>query len=108
MKSVIPLSIALAGFLLTQGEASLAQKRPIAIVLELKGTVEVLRDQPKARYQVIPVPSTTPDQPNFPLYKGDLIRVQPGSRGVVQCLANSQIWTVPDDGLPRGVASTCP
>lgn len=41
------------------------------------------------------------------LYRGDLLRVQKGARGVIRCTSNSATWTIPDDGLPRGVANTC-
>lgn len=38
---------------------------------------------------------------------GDLLRVQKGARVVVQCNPDKTTWTVPDDGLPWGVANTC-
>ncbi len=43
-----------------------------------------------------------------PLYSGDLLRVRRGSTAEIQCSADKTTWTVPDNGLPSGVANVCP
>lgn len=103
-KLSIPLVIALTlttfngGFVSAQTR-SITQKnaRPIAQMSEIRGRVEIKRGQ--SNYRTVTV--------DEPLYMGDLVRVQKGARGVVRCTSNSTTWTVPDDGVPWGVANTC-
>ena len=39
---------------------------------------------------------------------GDLLKASKGSKGIIRCSINFSTWTVPDDGLPWGVANVCP
>lgn len=43
-----------------------------------------------------------------PLQFGDLLKASKGARGIIRCSVNFSTWTVPDDGLPWGVANVCP
>lgn len=88
------LTLALA---MVNEEILLAQKQPIAQVIESQG-MKVKREQ-SSEYKDIKVREN--------LYLGDLLRVPKGGKGVIQCTNNSTTWTVPDDDLPRGVANTC-
>lgn len=51
--------------------------------------------------------SYSPTQRGERLNLGDLLRVTKGAKIVIQCNFNQTTWTVPDDGLPWGVANTC-
>lgn len=103
-KLSIPLVLALTlttfngGFVLAQRKPIAQQTaRPIAQMSEIRGRVEIKRGQ--SNYRMVRV--------GEPLYMGDLVRVQKGARGIVRCTSNSTTWTVPDDGVPWGVANTC-
>lgn len=74
------------------------QKRPIAQMIRLEGKVEV---KPEGK------PAYRPARLNEWLFHGDLLRVSKGARGVIRCTSDSTNWTIPADGLPRGVANTC-
>lgn len=80
------------------GRMLVAQPKPIAYLIESDGKVELNRDG-SSDYKII--------GKGEPLYFGDLLRVQKGSTAVMRCTSNSATWSVPDDGVPRGVANTC-
>lgn len=95
---LIPVVLIFA-FTLPTSEALLAQqKRPIAQMIRLEGKVE-LKSEGKPTYR--------PARLNEWLFHGDLLRVPKGARGVIRCTSDSTSWTIPADGLPRGVANTC-
>lgn len=75
-----------------------AAKPPIAKLVSAQGKVELKRDG-QLNYRAAVV--------NESLYYGDLLRVQRNSRGVIRCTSDSTTWTIPADGVPRGVANTC-
>ena len=75
-----------------------AWKPPLARVIVVEGRVEVKRIGHSQYHRV---------QPDEPLYLGDLIKVARGGRSVIRCVSDATIWTIPADGLPRGVANTC-
>ncbi len=75
-----------------------AQPNPIAHLIESDGKVELKREGSSDYIMASKAE---------PLYFGDLLRVQKGSKAVMRCTSNSATWSVPDDGVPRGVANTC-
>ena len=80
------------------GKMLVAQPNPIAHLIESDGNVE-LKPDGSSDYKIA--------SKGEPLYFGDLLRVQKGSTAVIRCTSNSATWSVPDDGVPRGVANTC-
>ncbi|MGI0488653.1 hypothetical protein ACN4EK_24850 [Pantanalinema rosaneae CENA516] len=95
------MSISLALTLVLIAPASESQfppRQPIAQMVRVEGKVE-LKPQGQPNYR--------PVQVNERLYHGDLLRVERGGRGVIRCTADATTWTIPADGLPRGVANTC-
>lgn len=99
MKFRVSIPIILTLILATvDGKILVAQPNPIAHLIESNGKVELKRDG-SSDYKTI--------GKGEPLYFGDLLRVQKGSTAVMRCTSNSATWSVPDDGVPRGVANTC-
>jgi hypothetical protein len=101
MKRKIYIPIVLTLLLTTlDGKNTLARTSSshVAIVSKVNGKVEVKRKK-SSQYKQI--------KENEGLYSGDLLRVQKGSKGIIRCTSNSTTWTIPDDGLPIGVANTC-
>ncbi|MCL6432988.1 MAG: hypothetical protein K6T90_02035 [Leptolyngbyaceae cyanobacterium HOT.MB2.61] len=79
--------------------AGLAMAQPKPKIAEVvRGSVELKRGGSDYR----------PVSVGEPLYSGDLLRVRRGSKAEIQCSANKTTWTVPDNGLPWGVANVCP
>lgn len=97
LRIVVPVVLT---FLLAtpKGSALLVQKQSIAKLIAAVGKVELKRDGQSA-YRSVAV--------NESLYHGDLLRVARGARGVIRCTSDSTIWTIPPDGIPRGVSNTC-
>lgn len=92
------LLLTLSGGMVGQPELSQAQTQVIADLVEAKGKVELNHNQ--TGYKAVPSGTT--------LKFGDLLRVSPGSRAVIRCRSNpAATWTIPDDGVPRGVANYC-
>ncbi|HBB32450.1 MAG TPA: hypothetical protein DDZ80_16030 [Cyanobacteria bacterium UBA8803] len=80
------------------GGMAKVQPKPLAQMIEVKGMVQLKREGSSNWSQT---------QKGEVLFLGDLLRVQRGSKGVIRCTLDLTQWTVPDDGLPRGVANTC-
>jgi hypothetical protein len=93
----VPVMFAIA-LALTTSNLAWAQRVPIAQMVRVQGTVEIKPDG-KPTYRRVKVDEL--------LYRGDLLRAVRGSRGVFRCIRDSTTWTVPADGLPRGVANYC-
>ena len=75
-----------------------AQPKPvIAEVLTVDGNVELKRGKDDYR----------PVKEGEPLQNGDLLKARKGSKTMIRCMSNSSSWSVPDDGLPWGVANVC-
>lgn len=74
------------------------QRAPLAQLIETRGVVEIKREN-GSNYQTAKVGEN--------LYRGDLVRVAKGAKGVVRCTTNSRTWTIPDDKVPRGVVNVC-
>jgi hypothetical protein len=79
---------------------AVAQTDPIATLHPVSGLVEVKKPNQSA------IVAKNGDQ--HPLYKGDLIRIKPGSEVKLRCTANGIVRTLPDDATPRSVAGLCP
>ncbi|WYL93279.1 MAG: hypothetical protein HEQ35_04920 [Gloeotrichia echinulata IR180] len=96
------LSASVYGFSLEFNKYALAQRQPqnyIAEIIKIQGgRVELKREKSK---------NYTLTQTGEKLYLGDLLRVASGVKVVIQCDFNKTNWTVPDDGVPWGVANTC-
>lgn len=71
---------------------------PIAQLIEVRGKVELKREN-RSTY--------TQTAKGTYLYFGDLLRVAKKAKAVVKCSVDETTWTVPDDGIPWGVANTC-
>ncbi|HBL13236.1 MAG TPA: hypothetical protein DD379_17925 [Cyanobacteria bacterium UBA11162] len=101
MKSRASIPIMLTLMLATlNGGTLLAQRNStaaIARLIEARGTVEL--KQGTSNYRLA--------KKDENLYFGDLLKVQRGSKAVIQCTSDTSTWAVPDDGIPWGVASTC-
>lgn len=99
MKPSVSIPLALALVLMAQtSESQFSPRQPIAEMIRVQGKVEI-SSQGQSTYRPVKL--------NERLYHGDLIRVERGSRGVIRCQADATTWTIPADGLPRGVANTC-
>ncbi|WP_017656065.1 hypothetical protein [Fortiea contorta] len=72
---------------------------PIAEIINVEGGRVELKRQNSPNYSLT--------QTGEKLNLGDLLRVAKGVKVIVQCNLNKTNWTVPDDGLPWGVANTC-
>lgn len=97
LKIVVPVVLTLV-LVTPKGGAFLAQKQPIAKLVAVAGKVELKRDGQSSYRSVVT---------NEQLYHGDLLRVAKGARGVIRCTSDSTTWTIPADGVPRGVSNTC-
>ncbi|MFB2978563.1 hypothetical protein [Microseira sp. BLCC-F43] len=99
MKRIIymPIVLTLSLAILNCGSL-LAERMLVAQLIEVRGRVE-LKKEGEQKYNRV--------NTSQPLYRGDLLRVQRGSRAVIRCTSNSTTWTVPDDGVPWGVTNTC-
>ncbi|MBE9127219.1 MULTISPECIES: hypothetical protein [unclassified Coleofasciculus] len=97
-KLSVPIIVSLIVATLNAGVGIPQSRLILARTIEVKGTVELKREESS---------SWRPMKEGERLFYGDLLRVQKGSRGVIQCTTDLTEWTVPDDGLPRGVANTC-
>lgn len=77
---------------------TLAQSKSPAIaeLIEAKGNVTLQRNG-----------SSRLVQKGEPLYLGDLLVAEKGATAVIQCNIGKTTWTLPDEGLPWGVANTC-
>lgn len=99
MKPSVSIPLALALVLIAQtSESQFSPRQSIAEMIRVEGKVEI-SSQGQSVYRPVKL--------NQPLYHGDLIRVTRGGRGVIRCKADATTWTIPADGLPRGVANTC-
>jgi len=100
MKLTNSLLIALTLILTTTSYQAQAQinEDPIAQLIEVRGKVELKRENRSTYAQ------TTK---GAYLYFGDLLRIAKGAKAVVKCSVDETTWTVPDDGIPWGVANTC-
>ena len=77
---------------LTQSPTALAE------VVQVTGEVKVKRRGEEYRL------AKTGDRLQF----GDLLKASKGARGTIRCSVDQSNWTIPDDGLPWGVANVCP
>ena len=83
---------------MVSNDLAIAQPKPvIAEVLTVDGKVELKRG--KDDYRLVKEGET--------LQNGDLLKARKGSKTMIRCTANSSSWSVPDDGLPWGVANVC-
>ncbi len=103
MKSQLAKFVCFASIssLLTLGCSSLAQftlAQGRAVGTVAQGTLLVKRSGASAYG---PLSSGT-------LFAGDLVKVENGSSAAIRCLANNITYTLPDDGIPQGVADICP
>jgi hypothetical protein len=101
MKPRIFFTLALTMALTTISYAAVAQElneAPIAQIIRAIGKVELKRENQPA---YLPVTKGTY------LYFGDLLRASRGASVVVRCSVDETTWSVPDDGIPWGVANTC-
>jgi hypothetical protein len=94
---IATLALGMGSWAMTTATAQVAQNNAIAQMVKAEGKVELKRG--KADYR--------PAQAGEALFRGDLLKVQRGSRGVIRCTTDASTWAVPDDGLPWGVANTC-
>ena len=109
MRWAMGFPIALILFFLGPGTQLLtAQTAPaIAEIIAVEGKVE-LRRAGNSRWEVQPDTTETKGKPITLLNRGDLLKVQKGSKAVIRCTNFRSITrTVPDDGVPWGVASVC-
>lgn len=96
------LSALAYGLSLEFNKYALAQSQTqnyIAEIIKVEGGRVELKREKSLNYN----PTKTGEK----LYLGDLLRVARGVKVVIQCNFNQTNWTVPDDGLPWGVANTC-
>jgi carbonic anhydrase/acetyltransferase-like protein (isoleucine patch superfamily) len=91
------VAIGIGSWAMMDATAQVPQSNAIAQMIRVEGKVELKRG--KADYRIA--------EQGESLFRGDLLKVQRGSRGVVRCTSDSSTWTVPDDGLPWGVTNTC-
>lgn len=107
MRWAMGFPIALVLVLLGPGTQLLtAQTTPaIAEIITIEGKQVELRRAGSLRWEV---QSETKGKPVTLLNRGDLLRVQKGSKAVIRCTNFRSITrTVPDDGIPWGVTSVC-
>lgn len=94
---MVPVGLVLA-LAIGVPQITLAQEVAIAQVIEVRGAVFVKREKQK---------TYVPMRVGEDLFRGDLVRVSRGARGVIRCTSDSTTWILPADNVPRGVANTC-